>query len=105
MTEEEFRAWKDWLMVEGRTSRPFSWGRARRKRDGHSDALAAVAMTADKSESEYDYEPALNRVIERSADGKRYIVGVTNGELQRLQELADEKRPGVLAGRRRMISR
>jgi WD40 repeat protein len=48
------------------------------------------------SESEYDYEPALDKVIERSADGKRYIVGVRNGELQRLQELIDEDKPHLL---------
>jgi WD40 repeat protein len=48
------------------------------------------------SESEFDFEPALNKVVERSADGKRYIVGVRNAELQRLQELKDEGKSGFL---------
>jgi DNA-directed RNA polymerase specialized sigma24 family protein len=78
MTGEELRAWKDWLLEEGRTARPFAWART-------SQPLADHA--APVSEAEYDYEPVLERVIERSADGKRYIIGVRNAELQRLQNL------------------
>ena len=57
------------------------------------------------SESEYDYEPALNKVIERSADGKRYIVGVWNAELQRLQELKDDGKSSFLPHLRELPSR
>ena len=66
MTAEEVRAWKDRLLAAGKRPRPFAWERV--------------------SESEYHCEPALNKVIERAADGKRYIVRVRNDELQRLQE-------------------
>jgi hypothetical protein len=57
------------------------------------------------SESQFDYEPALNKVIERSADGKRYIVGVRNGELQRIQELKDDGESDFLRHPRELPSR
>jgi hypothetical protein len=98
MTKEEVREWKDWLTAEGRKPRPFSRGRELRRKEGHTDSEPV-------SESEYNYEPARNRVIERGADGKRYIVGVRNTELQRLQELADEEKPAALPGLRRLSSR
>ena len=86
MTEPEVRAWKDWLLAEGRR-------------------LKVWPLAHAVSESEYDYEPLLNRVIERSADGKRYIVGVRNAELQRLQELKDEGKSGFIPGLRELRSR
>jgi hypothetical protein len=57
------------------------------------------------SESEYAYEPLLNKEVEHSADGKRYIVGVRNAELQRIQELKGEGRPRFLPGLRPITSR
>ena len=44
-------------------------------------------------------------VIERSADGKRYIVGVWNAELQRLQELKDDGKSSFLPHLRELPSR
>jgi hypothetical protein len=98
MTQEEVREWKDWLTADGRKPRPFVWGREFRTGEVQN-GLGPV------SESVYKYEPELNGVIERSADGKRYIVGVRNGELQRLHELTDAEKPGVLSGLRRLRSR
>ena len=98
MTEEEVRAWKDWLTSEGRKPRPFAWGRELR-------TMAGPTGLGPVSESVYDYDPALNRVIECSTDGKRYIVGVRNAELQRLQELTDEERPDLAPDLRRLSSR
>jgi hypothetical protein len=43
-------------------------------------------------------------VIERSPDGKRYIVGVRNAELQRLEELNDEEKSGYVPGLRKLRS-
>ena len=102
-------------------------GRLMRTLTGHSHSVSCVAVSADASvvasgsgdgslkiwrfaaspvsESQYNYEPALDKVIENSADGKRYIIGVRNAELQRLQELKDEDRPGLFPGLRPARSR
>lgn len=92
MTEAEVRAWKKSLLDEGMRPRPFASGRV-----SHTQADPV-------SEPEYEYEPALNRVIERSSDGKRYIVGVRNAKLQRLQELNDEEKSGLVPGLRKLRS-
>jgi hypothetical protein len=89
MTQEEVREWKDWLMAEGWKPRPFAWGRELHAKQGDTGSVPF-------SESVYDYEPTLNKVVERSPDGKRYIVGVRNAELQRVQEVADEEKSDVL---------
>ena len=60
MTEDEIRAWKDWLTGEGST--PWPW-----------------ALADPIGESVYDYEEAGSRVIERSAEGNRYVIGLVNG--------------------------
>ena len=92
MTEAEVCAWKESLLEEGKRTRPFEWG------------SVPHALTDPVSESKYDYEPALNRVIERSPDGKRYIVGVRHGELDRLHELLDEEKSGYVPGFRKLRS-
>ena len=133
MTEEEILVWKKSLAEEGERPRPFAWGRGPQTRflasfpwndagwmqeaalsawesdggvvAGSFSGELGVFRSADLvSESEYEYEPALNRVIECSADGKRYIVGVRNSELQRLRELTDDK-PHFLPGLRPLTSR
>jgi WD40 repeat protein len=60
--------------------------------------LEAWRLDLPVSESVYDLDPALAKVVEYSADGKRYIVGVRNGELKRLQELTDDGKPRALPG-------
>jgi hypothetical protein len=89
MTEAEVRAWKGWLLEQGRQPRAFVWDREAR----------------NPAESEYNYESALDKVIETSAEGKRYIVGVRGAELQRLQELKDEGRSDLLPSLRPLTSR
>lgn len=84
MTVEEVRAWKDWLLEEGRTARPFPWACISQPPADYANPISG---------SEYDYEPLLDKVIERSADGERYIVGVRNGELQRLENVPDGVEP------------
>ena len=67
MTDEEVQVWKQELAEAGRHPTP-------------------LARDQEHPESQYDYDPVRGEVVERSEDGKRYIVGVRNAELVRLQE-------------------
>jgi DNA-directed RNA polymerase specialized sigma24 family protein len=95
MTQGELRAWRDWLLEEGKSPRPFGSAHAPEARADHAAAI---------SESEYDYEPVIDKVIERSADGERYIVGVRNGDLQRLQNVPDDAEPTRVDGATRPLT-
>jgi len=125
MTEEEVRMWKDWLLEEGTLPRPFANNSGA---SGQEEPIAGTVRSCamkgtgigrrilskapDGSltdladvESEYNYDPVLGRVIESPADGRRYIVGVRNGELQRFQELKDGGKSDRLPGPRPSTSR
>ena len=143
MTEAEVRAWRDWLLEEGRRPRPFTSANAAPDDPLHllsarehqvmvllangarTKEIAALLELSPKtvdtyraslmrkhdvpglvnSESAYDYEPARNAVVERSVDGKRYIVGVQNAELERLEELKDEGKSELVPDLRELRSR
>jgi len=64
-----------------------------------------VRRLREHAESRYEYDPSLDKVIEHASDGKRYIVGVRNAELQRLQELKDDVKSGILQHLRPSTSR
>ncbi len=94
MTEAELRSWKEWLLEQGQQPRPLALGHG-------PQTLAGGPVSA----SEFDFDPVLNRVVEHGPDGKRYIVGVRNAELQRLQELKDDGEPEFVPGLRELRSR
>ena len=97
LIKAEVLAWKRQLQEDGEKPRPFAWNT--------TEGLASPAIGRTlEPESTYDYNPLTNEVIERSPDGRRYLVGVQNAELQRLEELRNEGKLHLLPGRRRLTS-
>jgi hypothetical protein len=81
-----------------------------RKLDTHDVAglekfAPQVSPAGPVSESRFDYDATRKTVIESSPNGKRYVVGVRNTNLQRLKELKDPEKPGLISDLRELPSR
>ena len=67
MTEDEFREWKQRLFTQGRNP-------------------VAIRQEGSASVSSYAWDPDLGATVEH-ADGNRYIVGIKDGKLARLEQV------------------